>query len=83
MQPVTLNFKVLVLLFLGAGVVADLLPVPNLGPGVIVTSARWVSAQLQDSLNNTLNNTESSQSLGLSLKSDGHRPAYPSPKNFL
>ncbi|NJK40630.1 MAG: hypothetical protein HC934_03285 [Acaryochloridaceae cyanobacterium SU_2_1] len=45
MKSLNIDPKVLALVFVTLGLVADLLPGPNLGPGLVVTSMNWVQAQ--------------------------------------
>lgn len=60
MESLKINPKILAIVFLSVVVIADLIPAPNLGPGLIVSSFNWASSQIQSQ-------TEAAKS-GLSLR---------------
>lgn len=45
MNALKIKPKILVLVFISVGLIADLIPAPNLGPGLVVTSLDWLRAQ--------------------------------------
>lgn len=47
MESLQLKPKVLVIVFLSVAIIADLVPAPNLGPGLFVSTYHWVSSKLQ------------------------------------
>jgi|GEM_PF-3577096 len=49
MDTLKINPKILAVVFFSAVLIADLMPAPNLGPGLIVSSYDWVRSQVQSS----------------------------------
>ncbi len=49
MDTLKINPKILAAVFATVVVIADLIPAPNLGPGMIVSSYNWVTSQVQSS----------------------------------
>ncbi|WP_299408556.1 hypothetical protein [Acaryochloris sp. IP29b_bin.148] len=47
MDTLKINPKILAAVFVSAIALADLIPAPNLGPGLIVSSYQWVASQVQ------------------------------------
>lgn len=46
MDTLNINPKILAAVFASVVVIADLVPAPNLGPGLIVSSYNWVASQV-------------------------------------
>lgn len=49
MDTLKINPKILAVVFFSTVVIADLVPAPNLGPGLIISSYNWVTSQMQSS----------------------------------
>lgn len=47
MDTLKINPKILAAVFASVVVIADLVPAPNLGPGMIVSSYNWAASQVQ------------------------------------
>lgn len=87
MDTLKINPKILAVVFFSAVVIADLIPAPNLGPGLIVSSYNWVTSQIQSP-----SQTEQSESkmraerwstTGLQVEPGlRQRPSQPSPQKY-
>ena len=47
MDTLKINPKILAAVFASVVMIADLVPAPNLGPGLIVSSYNWVASSVQ------------------------------------
>ncbi|ABW28301.1 hypothetical protein [Acaryochloris marina] len=47
MDTLKINPKILAAVFASVVIIADLVPAPNLGPGLIVSSYNWAASQVQ------------------------------------
>jgi hypothetical protein len=47
MKPGKINLKALIAVFFVAGLMADLMPYPGLGPGALMRSFNWVGTAFQ------------------------------------
>lgn len=47
METLKINPKILAAVFASVVVIADVVPAPNLGPGLLVSSYHWVASQVQ------------------------------------
>jgi len=52
MDTLKLNPKILAAVFASVAVIADLIPAPNLGPGLIISSYNWVALKVHPSMEN-------------------------------
>lgn len=71
MDTLKINPKILAAVFASVVVIADLIPVPNLGPGMIVSSYNWVISQVQSPMENPQAESEMR-----AQRSQSRNPAY-------